>query len=202
MKLLIATRNRHKFQEISDILRSPHLSFSSLHDWATPPEVIEDGATFELNAKKKAVTLARFSGHWTLADDSGLEVDALGGEPGVYSARYAGEPSDDAANNRKLLDTLAAHANRHARFRCVIALSDPLGETRSVCGTCEGTLLTAVRGQGGFGYDPLFVPSGYDRTFAELSAEIKNTISHRAKALSLAVNQWSCVFEHESKGWL
>jgi XTP/dITP diphosphohydrolase len=202
MDLLIATRNRHKFQEISDILRFPHVSFSSLHDWVSSPEVIEDGATFELNAIKKAVTLARFSGQWTLADDSGLDVDALGGEPGVYSARYAGEPSDDAANNRKLLDKLAAHSNRQARFHCVIALSDPLGETRSVSGTCEGTLLTAARGRGGFGYDPLFVPDGYDLTFAELPAGIKNTISHRAKALSLAVNQWSCLFEHEPKGWL
>ncbi len=201
MKLLIATRNHHKFQEISRILHSPHLSFFSLHDWASTPDVIEDGATYELNAIKKAVTLARFSGLWTLADDSGLDVDALGGEPGVYSARYAGEPTNDAANNRKLLNQLAAQANRQARFRCVIALSDPSGQARSVSGVCEGSLLTAARGQGGFGYDSLFVPSGYNRTFAELSAKIKNTISHRAKALSLAANQWSCVFEHETTGW-
>jgi len=202
MKLLIATGNRHKFQEISLILRSPHLSFVSLRDLSSPPDVVEDGDTFELNAIKKAVTLARFSGNWTLADDSGLEVDALGGEPGVYSARYAGEPATDAANNLKLLTNLAPFPNREARFRCVIALSDPEGGARTVSGSCEGSLLTATRGLGGFGYDPLFVPNGYDRTFAELPVELKNTISHRAKALSHAVAQWSYVLEHEPARWI
>ena len=201
MNLLIATGNRHKFQEISQILNSPHLSFSSLRDLVSPPDVIEDGATFELNAIKKATTLATFSGKWTLADDSGLEVDALGGEPGVYSARYAGEPSNDSANNRKLLDKLATCPARQARFRCVIALSDPDGTAHTVAGACEGTLLTALRGQGGFGYDPLFVPQGYDQTFAELSAEIKNTISHRAQALGKASVQWAPIFEQELAHW-
>jgi len=201
MNLLIATGNRHKFEEISAILKSPHRSFSSLRDLSDPPEVVEDGDTFELNACKKAVTLARFSGRWTLADDSGLEVDALGGEPGVYSARYAGEPSDDAANNCKLLGKLADSQNRRARFRCAIALSDPAGQARTVSGACEGTLLTAVRGRGGFGYDPLFVPLGHDQTFAELSPAIKNAISHRARALAVALAQWGVILEHEPSRW-
>ena len=194
MKLLIATGNRHKFQEISAILKFPHLSLVSLRALADIPQVVEDGATFEANAVKKAVTLARFTGLWTMADDSGLEVDALNGEPGVWSARYAGEPSDDAANNRKLLSNLKGVANRRARFRCVIALADPDGKARTVSGACEGSLLTAVKGVGGFGYDPLFVPDGYDQTFAELSPEIKNTISHRARALALAVEEFKWLF--------
>ena len=194
MKLLIATGNRHKFQEISAILKFPHLSLVSLRELADIPQVVEDGATFEANAVKKAVTLARFTGLWTMADDSGLEVDALNGEPGVWSARYAGEPSDDAANNRKLLSNLKGVANRRARFRCVIALADPDGKARTVSGACEGSLLTAVKGVGGFGYDPLFVPDGYGQTFAELSPEIKNTISHRARALALAVEEFKWLF--------
>ena len=201
MKLLIATGNRHKFHEISAILNSPHLAFISLKDLASPPGVVEDGETFELNAIKKAVTLARFSGSWTLADDSGLEVDALGGAPGVYSARYAGEPSNDAANNQKLLANLEGVMNRRARFRCAIALSDPVGVARTVSGACEGALLTAVRGHGGFGYDPLFIPDGYELTFAELAPGVKNTISHRARALAAAFLQWERTLEQELPAW-
>ena len=197
MNLLIATGNRHKFQEISAILKSDLLIFMGLKDLVSPPAVIEDGLTFEANAIKKAVELARFSGLWTLADDSGLEVDALNGEPGVYSARYAGEPSDDTANNRKLLANLAGCVNRRARFRCAIALADPAGVARTVSGACEGTLLEAVRGEGGFGYDPLFVPLDSTLTFAELPATVKNTQSHRAQALREAVHQWGGVLARE-----
>ncbi len=193
MNLLIATGNRHKFAEISAILNFPHLSLISLSELTRMPKVVEDGETFEANAVKKAVTLAQSSGQWTLADDSGLEVDALNGEPGVWSARYAGEPSNDAANNRKLLANLDGVANRKARFRCVIALATPAGSASTVSGVCEGSLLTAEKGMGGFGYDPLFVPNGYDLTFAELSPEIKNTISHRARALALAVKEWGTI---------
>lgn len=201
MKILIATGNRHKFHEILAILKSPRLSLVGLHDMGAVPDVVEDGETFESNAVKKAVTLARFSGLWTLADDSGLEVDALGGEPGVRSARYAGEPSSDAANNAKLLGKLAGEADRTARFRCAIALSDPCGKARTVSGACEGTLLDALRGQGGFGYDPLFVPAGYELTFAEISAGVKNVISHRARALALAVAEWGAILEREPSCW-
>lgn len=193
MNLLIATGNRHKFQEISAILNFPHLSLVSLRDLAGAPQIVEDGETFEANAIKKAATLARFSGLWTLADDSGLEVDTLHGEPGVWSARYAGEPSNDAANNRKLLANLKGASDRRARFRCVIALAAPDGKVRTVSGACEGALLTMVKGRGGFGYDPLFVPNGYTLTFAELSPDIKNTISHRARALALAVKEWDAI---------
>ena len=197
MKLLIATGNRHKFQEISAILKLPHLVFIGLHDLPSPPVVIEDGVTFEANAVKKAVQLAQFSGCWTLADDSGLEVEALQGEPGVHSARYAGEPSSDDANNRKLLEKLAGCHDRRARFRCVIALSDPSGVARTVSGVCDGMLLNAARGQGGFGYDPLFVPLGHDLTFAELAPAVKNTLSHRARALEAAARGWGPYFAQD-----
>jgi len=201
MKLLIATGNRHKLNEIGAILSFPHLTLIGQCDLTGGPGVVEDGLTFEANAVKKAVTLARFSSLWTLADDSGLEVGVLGGEPGVWSARYAGEPTDDDANNRKLLAKLEGVANRRARFRCAIALSDPTGMARTVTGVCEGTLLTALRGSGGFGYDPLFVPNGFTVTFAELSAELKNSISHRARALQAALSAWGAVLEGESAVW-
>jgi XTP/dITP diphosphohydrolase len=127
---------------------------------------------------------------WALADDSGLVVDALNGEPGIYSARYAGEPVSYEANNRKLLSRLASSRNRRARFRCAIALSDPTGRCRAVEGECEGTITRHPRGDSGFGYDPVFVPDGYCLTFAELDGETKNRISHRAVALARAREAW------------
>jgi len=190
MKLLIATRNRHKFDEIRAILAPYGVQATDLREHPEAPEVVEDGATFEANAILKAVTLARATGFWTLADDSGLEVDALNGEPGVRSARYAGEPSDDAANNCKLLATLGARPDRRARFRCALALAEPAGPVRTVSGACPGVILLAPRGQHGFGYDPLFVPDGFELTFAELDAATKNRISHRAQALQRAVSEW------------
>jgi len=201
MKLLIATGNRHKFQEIGAILAFPHVSLVGLREVPGAPAVIEDGLTFEANAIKKAVTLAHYSGLWTLADDSGLEVHVLGGDPGVWSARYAGDPSDDAANNRKLLHQMEGVGDRRARFRCAIALSDPAGTVRTVSGACEGALLTALRGAGGFGYDPLFVPDGCTATFAELSAGHKNTISHRARALQAALTIWGAVLDADPPVW-
>jgi XTP/dITP diphosphohydrolase len=201
MKLLIATGNRHKFQEIHSILRVPHLQLIGLFEIPGAPAVEEDGDTFEFNAAKKASTLARFSGYWALADDSGLEVNALGGAPGVWSARYAGEPSHDAANNAKLIKVLKGETNRRAQFRCSIALSDPLGVTRTVSGKCPGTLLDELHGGGGFGYDPLFVPEGFDMTFAEIDPEIKNRISHRARALAAALDEWGGFLEGEPRCW-
>ena len=195
MKLLIATRNRHKFHEIQAILAGHGVTCHDLRDYPEAPEVVEDGDTFEANAIKKAVTLARVLGVWTLADDSGLEVEALKGAPGVWSARYAGEPCDDAANNRKLLGALAMASDRRARFRCAIALSDPNGNARTVSGACPGRILAAARGGGGFGYDPLFVPDGHERTFAELDSATKNRISHRARALQAAVAAWAGLLE-------
>ncbi|VGO14936.1 Non-canonical purine NTP pyrophosphatase [Pontiella desulfatans] len=190
MKLVIATRNAHKLEEIQAIFDFKDLEVLSAFDFPEIPDVVEDGATFEANAIKKAVEIARETGCWTMADDSGLEVDALGGAPGVYSARYAGEPCSYPANNEKLLAELAGKEDRTARFRTVIALSDPDGNTITVDGACPGKIIEELRGTNGFGYDPLFIPDGYEHTFAELSSDIKNTISHRARALRKAHDTW------------
>jgi len=168
----------------------PDLEILGMDEFPDLPEVEEDLDTFKGNAAKKAETQAGLTGLWVLADDSGLEVDALDGEPGVYSARYAGEPADYAANNRKLLAELDGVDDRAARFRCVIALAHPGIETQTVEGRCEGRIGFSPRGDNGFGYDPLFIPDGYDSTFAELDAEVKNSISHRAMALKAARLAW------------
>ncbi|MBT3296264.1 MAG: RdgB/HAM1 family non-canonical purine NTP pyrophosphatase [Verrucomicrobia bacterium] len=189
-QLIIATGNLHKLKEIREIFSSPGLVLVGLDGVPGAPEVEEDRDTFESNAIKKAATLAAFSGAWTMADDSGLEVDALGGAPGIYSARYAGEPADYAANNVKLLRELSGDTTRSARFRCVIALCTPAGAVRTVEGCCEGRIATAERGIGGFGYDPLFIPEGHATTFAEMTAEAKNAISHRGRALATAAVEW------------
>lgn len=191
MKLVIATRNKHKLEEIREIFHIPWLEVVSAFDFPDVPDVVEDGETFEANAIKKAVTLAKATGLWALADDSGLEVDALNGAPGVYSARYAGEPVDYKANNRKLLAELRTATDRSARFRCVIALSNPAGETRVVDGRCEGTIGFEERGEKGFGYDPLFIPEGHTVTFAEMDAAAKHAISHRGRALRRAAAEWA-----------
>jgi XTP/dITP diphosphohydrolase len=197
MKLLIATRNKHKLVEIRQILAIPSLELIGMEAYREIPDVVEDGDTFEANARKKAVTLALATGLWTLADDSGLEVDALGGEPGVWSARYAGEPVDYAANNAKLLKVLGNTMQREARFRCVIALSDSLGRAQTVEGRCEGTIIRECRGKEGFGYDPLFVPQGHRLTFAEMESEEKNRISHRGKALQRVAETWGSLLRGE-----
>ena len=190
MKLLIATRNRHKLEEIRAILALPGWELVGADEVPGLPEVEEDAATFEGNAIKKARTLALASSCWTLADDSGLEVDALGGAPGVISARYAGAEASTPANNAKLLQALTGVVNRKARFRCVLALCAPDGKTWTVEGRCEGRILEAPRGAHGFGYDPLFVPEGHDQTFAELPSGVKNSMSHRGRALQCAVAEW------------
>jgi len=190
MRLLIATRNRHKLDEIRAILKLPGLELAGADEVPGLPEVEEDAATFEGNALKKARELGCASGMWTLADDSGLEVAALGGAPGVYSARYAGAAADYPANNAKLLAALAGVADRRAQFRCVLALYAPDGRTWTVEGICRGRIGHLPGGTNGFGYDPLFLPEGYDRTFAELPAEEKNRISHRARALAAATREW------------
>jgi XTP/dITP diphosphohydrolase len=186
VKLVLATRNAHKLREIAAIFDFSGLEVSSALDYPEIPDVEEDGATLEANAVKKAVTLCQALGCAALADDSGLEVEALNGAPGVYSARYAGESCSYADNNRKLLEALAGCENRSARFRTVMALALPNGAVQTVEGCCEGRIIDACRGTGGFGYDPLFVPDGMEQTFAELSAEQKNRISHRARALQAA----------------
>ena len=191
MILVVATRNPGKLAELRALLAAPGLELRSADAFPDIPDVVEDGATFRENAAKKARAFARGTGHWALADDSGLEVDALGGAPGVWSARYAGEPSDPAANNRKLLAALAGRTDRAARFRCVIALADPGGGVRTVEGCCEGRIAEAPAGRGGFGYDPLFIPAGHARTFAQMPPEQKHAISHRGRALVAARQAWA-----------
>lgn len=190
MQILVATSNKHKLREIEAVLSDPFLTLVSMAELESPPEVIEDGKTFTENAVRKAVELAKFSGMWSMADDSGLEVKALGGAPGVYSARYAGEPVDYLANNHKLLQELKDKTDRSARFVCVIALSDPDGNCRTVEGFVEGVIAQEAKGDKGFGYDPLFIPAGHKRTFAQMSADEKNSISHRANALAAALAAW------------
>ncbi|MFO7936741.1 MAG: RdgB/HAM1 family non-canonical purine NTP pyrophosphatase [Kiritimatiellia bacterium] len=208
MKLLIATRNRHKLDEIRQIFRLDNSELISPDDIVGLPEdVEEDAVTFEGNALKKARTLAQASGLWTMADDSGLEVDALNLAPGVYSARYAGGQCDSTANNAKLLRELEGAESRIARFRCVIALCAPDGREWTVSGTCEGSIACVPRGANGFGYDPLFIPDGYDESFAELDSATKNSMSHRGNALKKAAEQWKNLFsdqDHDSDflpGW-
>lgn len=189
MKLLVATTNAGKLAEIEAALKGlpvQILPLSALKDY---PEVVEDGTSFEDNARKKARTLAEFSGYLTLADDSGLEVDALEGAPGVHSARYSGEGADDARNNEKLLRTLQdlPWERRGARFVCVMALCCPASGRRLEWifhGICEGSIAFEPRGVNGFGYDPLFFYPPLGKTFGEVDRETKGRYSHRGKTLA------------------
>lgn len=194
MKLVIATRNRHRLDEIHAIFNFQGLEVCSAFDFPHIPDVIEDGGTLEANAIKKAAEIYKATGLPALADDSGLEVEALNGKPGVYSARWAGEGCTYHDNNVKLLRELAGKTNRRARFRTVIALALPGENPLTVDGSVQGRIIDEMRGDQGFGYDPLFVPDGYNQTFAELPAEVKNRISHRARALNAASNIWSHFF--------
>jgi XTP/dITP diphosphohydrolase len=186
--LLVATTNQGKFAEVQAFLKNLPLRIVSLKSLVNPPAVVEDGQTFEENALKKVRTLAEFSGLLTLADDSGLEVDALNGAPGIYSARYAGEEGDDDRNNEKLLcelEKVPAH-RRTARFVCALALCLPGaegGKEWTVRESCEGRIAFALKGSNGFGYDPLFFYPPFNKTFGEIGREIKATVSHRGKAL-------------------
>ena len=185
MKLLVATGNQGKLKEIRKLLEGSAIEIVGLDQLANPPEVIEDGTTFTANAQKKALEMARFSGYLALADDSGLVVDTLDGAPGVYSARYAGEQGDDAANNLKLLAEMdgVPDDKRQAAFHCVVALAWSDGRCETYSGQVSGLILREKRGTDGFGYDPLFLVPEYGKTTAELSLEIKNRISHRGTAL-------------------
>ena len=184
--LLLGTRNPGKLREITSILEGSGWSFSSLQEFDHVGSAEENGVTYSENAIAKAQFYAAATGLVALADDSGLEVAALDGAPGVYSARYAGENASDADRRQLLLSELSKTSNtdRRARFVCVVAIADPAGTILNVSeGICNGTLTFAPRGDGGFGYDPLFIPDGYTETFAELPETIKNRISHRALAL-------------------
>ena len=189
MELVIATRNQGKLKEICRLLENTAIEVRGLESFPDLPEVEEDGATFAENAIKKAETIARLTGRLTLADDSGLEVAALNGAPGVYSARYAGAEAGDGDNNAKLLAELAGIAaeQRQGAFCCAMALAAPGQETQLFFGRVEGRILTKARGTGGFGYDPLFLVREFAQTMAELPLETKNRISHRGQALRQAL---------------
>ena len=186
MRILIATMNEGKLREYERLLADvPGLELLTMATLPEAVDVIEDRDTFRGNALKKAVEIAAVAGMPCLADDSGLEVDALGERPGVYSARYAGEGATDSQNNAKLLDELSGTSDdaRTARFRCAIVIVDQDGHELAMAeGACEGRIGQEPKGTHGFGYDPLFIPDGYSQTMAELGPETKNEISHRAKA--------------------
>lgn len=184
--IVAASRNKHKIEEIEAITKKFGMSIISRDEAGVPPvEIVEDGETFEENSFKKADEIMKLCGKITLADDSGLMVDYLGGAPGVYSARFAGEDGNDEKNNDKLLKLLdgVPAKERTAKFVSVITMVYPDGTVLSARGECPGRIITVQTGDGGFGYDPLFVPDGYDKTFAQLTPEEKNAISHRAAAL-------------------
>ncbi len=188
IKLLVATTNPGKFAEVKDFLRQLPLEVLSLSDLATWPKIIEDGATFEENALKKARSLAEYSGYLTLADDSGLEVDALNGAPGIYSARYCGEEGNDKKNNEKLMHELReiSEEKRTGRFVCALALCAPKSHGMkewTVRDSCEGRISFELKKENGFGYDPLFFYPSLGKTFGEIDRAIKATVSHRGKAL-------------------
>jgi len=189
VRLLVATRNAGKLREYSFIYADLHLHLTSLTDEMIETTVEETGSDFQANAILKARTYVKQSGILTLADDSGLEVDALGGAPGVHTARYAGEDASDEDRYRLLVHNLAGipRENRAARFRCVVAIATPEGEVFCTEGTCEGLIAEEPVGTEGFGYDPIFYLPEYDCTMAQLPSDIKNQISHRAQAAQAAI---------------
>jgi XTP/dITP diphosphohydrolase len=186
-QIVLGSRNRKKSQEVAEILAPHGIDVVSITEFPEVAEVVEDGATFAANAAKKASQPARQLGQWVIGEDSGLVVDALGGRPGVYSARFSGPGATDESNNRKLQDELSSVPRecRSAAYICTIAVADPTGTIRHTAeGRCRGLIIDEPRGENGFGYDPYFLIREYHRTFGELPARVKHQISHRAKALA------------------
>jgi XTP/dITP diphosphohydrolase len=196
-RLVLATRNPHKIEEIKDILRDLSLEILTTEDFPKIPPLVEDGKTLEENALKKAHDVFEVTQLPSLADDSGLEVFYLGKRPGVFSARYAGSHATYEDNNKLLLSELKGvpPRRRNAQFRCVVAFVTDKGE-QVVEGVMEGTMIEAARGSNGFGYDPIFKPKGFDQTYAEMPSELKNKVSHRAKALEGARSHLLDYFGH------
>ncbi len=188
MEIVVASHNPGKVAELKKLLEDLPVKIYSLDDFEVIPEVVEDGETFQANALKKARAVFAATGKITLADDSGLEVDALQGAPGVRSARFGGEGLTDHERNLKLLEMLeeVKDEERGATFQCCLAIVGPRNLEKVVNGACRGTIIRQPRGGSGFGYDPIFLPGEYSHTFAELSPEIKNKISHRGRALEKA----------------
>ncbi len=184
--LILASRNKKKLGELVELLGDLPLELADLSGCPQAPEVDETGDTFAVNAELKAVQVSQALGRWTVGEDSGLVVPALGGQPGVYSARYAGVHGDDAANNAKLLAELAGKTgdDRAAYYVSTLCLCDPTGAVVATAeGRCQGRIMTEARGDGGFGYDPLFLIPEWHRTFGELSATVKHALSHRGRAV-------------------
>jgi len=192
LKIVIGTNNLAKGRELSELLCPYGFHVQTLQDFSNAIDVVEDGATFAANAQAKACEQAKHLGRWVLADDSGLEVDALGGRPGIYSARFAGADASDEENNAKLLAELSEvpREKRTANYYCHVAVADPYGTLRAESsGICRGRIRLAAAGSNGFGYDPLFEIVEYHRTFGELGPSIKTVISHRARAMRAIVPQ-------------
>ncbi len=185
MTIVLATRNKKKIEEISRIFVGYDVRFLTIDSFPGCPEVQEDGKTFRQNSVKKALYIAKYTGCPTIADDSGLEVKVLGGAPGVYSARYAGNEADDKNNLNKLLLNMKGleGESRSARFVCCIAFALPDGNFKTFTGYAQGKIAKKPKGYNGFGYDPIFYPAGHERTFAEMSDAEKDALSHRGKAL-------------------
>jgi XTP/dITP diphosphohydrolase len=195
----LGTSNRKKRDELVELLALPALELQTLADWPNAPAVVEDGETFFANAEKKAVELSAALGRWVLGEDSGLCVDALGGAPGIYSARYAGEPCNDDRNNAKLLEELkpTSEERRGAHYVCTIVVADAQGRVRAKAeGKCFGRIAFELRGTGGFGYDPLFLFGEGGETFGELPAEFKRRNSHRAAAVRELRPQLAALIEN------
>ncbi|GAB6099122.1 XTP/dITP diphosphatase [Halanaerocella petrolearia] len=186
MRLFLATGNDHKIEEMTKLLSDTDIEIVSKYDFDKVPEVIEDANTFTGNALKKANELCEYTKLPTIADDSGLVVEALDGRPGVYSARFAGKDASDQENNQKLLTLLedVPQSKRKAHFTCAIAFVTPNGQEEVAIGKCQGNIAFEFQGESGFGYDPLFIPQGYEVSFAQLGNNIKDQISHRSKALA------------------
>ena len=182
--LVVATTNKNKLKEFKEILQDLNIEIRSLDQFGPIPPAIEDGDSFDENSYKKAIHTAKILGLPAIADDSGLVVEALGGAPGVYSARYGGENATDDDNCKKLLQELKGKENRKAHFQCVLSIAVPSGPALTYEGKCEGVIIDEKRGDNGFGYDPLFYFEEFGKTFAELSSAEKHSVSHRGKALS------------------
>jgi len=200
-EIFIATKNKGKISEFETFFKQKGFTVKSLLDLIDDIDVVEDGQTFEENAIKKAETIGKLIGKPVLSDDSGLEVDALEGRPGIYSARYAGLDKSDEANNAKLLTELVnvEEQDRTARFVCALAIYFPSGQTQTVRGTCEGIIAREPQGDHGFGYDPLFYLPELEKSMAQLEKSEKNKISHRANALMELAEQWDRWSSEERK---
>ena len=194
MKLLIATKNKGKIEELKNFLADSDLEIKGLSDFGNITEAKETGETFTENAILKAKSYSVQTGLWALADDSGLEVDALSGAPGVFSARYAGENADDAKNVEKLLKELSEikNENRRAKFVCVMAIADEKGKIKfTASGVCNGRIAVNISGTNGFGYDSVFIPENFEQTFGDLSVDLKKKLSHRAQAMEKIIQYLS-----------